>query len=364
MTGEVLNYFVCANSAKGFVNHFASNLAGLERLYILKGGPGTGKSTLMSRVGEEFRLRGYTIERIHCSGDSGSLDGVIIQELKVGLVDGTSPHVIEPKAPGAVEEYVNLGVAWDGAALTSRKEDIMAVNKRIGQCYSSVYALLAESAVDYEKLRKFYGSKLSREKQLKIVEDLLADLFQEDVSPANSQVVQRFFGGITAGGMIDYLDQLIKPCTRRYYLKGKKGSGKSQLLEAVVALGLEKGYDLEVYYSPYDPQCLEMVIIRALNSCVFDATVAGKPTRYADRVVNLDEALDYSGMTDDEADYGEQLMASWQRQVDEAITFLAQAKAQHDILEQIYIPTVDFTIVEQIGDVIIEEISMLAEKKV
>ena len=32
--------------------------------------------------------------------------GIIIPALKIGLVDGTAPHVIEPKAPGAIEEYV------------------------------------------------------------------------------------------------------------------------------------------------------------------------------------------------------------------------------------------------------------------
>ena len=47
MTATIKGYFACANSSRGFCNYFESNLQGLERLYILKGGPGTGKSTLM-----------------------------------------------------------------------------------------------------------------------------------------------------------------------------------------------------------------------------------------------------------------------------------------------------------------------------
>ncbi len=113
MTGKILNYYAGGNTARGFHNLFPSNLNGLDRLFILKGGPGTGKSTLMKAVGEKWNNEGYDIEYIHCASDNGSIDGVIIRELGIGIVDGTSPHVIEPKAPGAIEEYVNLGEAWD-----------------------------------------------------------------------------------------------------------------------------------------------------------------------------------------------------------------------------------------------------------
>ena len=54
MTATIKGYFACANSSRGFCNYFESNLQGLERLYILKGGPGTGKSTLMKEVGAHF----------------------------------------------------------------------------------------------------------------------------------------------------------------------------------------------------------------------------------------------------------------------------------------------------------------------
>ena len=96
---------------------FDSSLEGLNRIFILKGGPGTGKSSLMKDAGTVWSEKGYDIEFLHCSSDPDSVDGVIITSLQVAIVDGTAPHVIEPKLPGAVEEYINLGEAWDSKAL-------------------------------------------------------------------------------------------------------------------------------------------------------------------------------------------------------------------------------------------------------
>ena len=66
MSANIKNYFACANSSQGFCNYFESNLEGLEHLYILKGGPGTGKSTMMKNIGADLYDRGYDIEFIYC----------------------------------------------------------------------------------------------------------------------------------------------------------------------------------------------------------------------------------------------------------------------------------------------------------
>ena len=117
VSGKIIRYFAGGNTARGFYSLFDSSLEGLNRIFILKGGPGTGKSFLMKDVGNFWSEKGYDIEFLHCSSDPDSVDGVIITSLQVAIVDGTAPHVIEPKLPGAVEEYINLGEAWDSKAL-------------------------------------------------------------------------------------------------------------------------------------------------------------------------------------------------------------------------------------------------------
>lgn len=59
--------------------------------YILKGGPGCGKSTLMRQIAEVFCDR-EPVERYFCSSDPHSLDAVVLTKSKVAIVDGTAPH--------------------------------------------------------------------------------------------------------------------------------------------------------------------------------------------------------------------------------------------------------------------------------
>ncbi len=97
MTGKIIHYFAGGNTARGYYSLFESNIADLDRIFILKGGPGTGKSTLMKEIGVHWLGKGYNVEYLHCSSDPDSIDALIFPTLKVGIVDGTAPHVIEPK---------------------------------------------------------------------------------------------------------------------------------------------------------------------------------------------------------------------------------------------------------------------------
>ena len=93
-----VQYFLGANAPDGFYSLYPQ-LIDLERaraVYILKGGPGCGKSTLMRRVGERMEQAGLETEYILCSGDPDSLDGLVLPQLGVAIVDGTAPHGTAP----------------------------------------------------------------------------------------------------------------------------------------------------------------------------------------------------------------------------------------------------------------------------
>jgi len=61
MRGKIRNYYAGGNTAKGFYNLYDSALEDLNKLYILKGGPGTGKSTLIKSIGELIVNKGLNI---------------------------------------------------------------------------------------------------------------------------------------------------------------------------------------------------------------------------------------------------------------------------------------------------------------
>ncbi|TYR81838.1 hypothetical protein FZC66_08430 [Priestia megaterium] len=364
MAGKVRNYYAAGNTARGFHNLFDKNLADLKRLYILKGGPGTGKSTLMKAIGNKWNDEGFDIEFIHCASDNDSIDGVIIPDLKVGIVDGTSPHVIEPKAPGAIEEYINLGAAWNSEQLALQTDNILHYVHEMNAAFQSAYLTFHKALLVHDEWEKIYIENMDYEKANELTEKLMQSFFSKTLNK-RSKIVHRFLGAATPKGAVDFVPNLTEDVEKRFFIKGRPGSGKSTLLKKVVAKGGEMGYDIEVYHCGFDPHSLDMVIMRELGIAIFDSTAPHEyfPERVGDKVIDMYEIMIAPG-TDEkfEAEIKE-ISSRYADHMKEAISFLAKAKTVHDELESLYIETMDFSKVQEIQGQIDQEIEKLAAAK-
>ena len=89
-----VSFFLGANTPSGFYSLYDQMLEPdtARRIYLLKGGPGCGKSSLMRRVAQALEAGGEQVEYIFCSGDPNSLDAVIFPRLCSAVVDATAPH--------------------------------------------------------------------------------------------------------------------------------------------------------------------------------------------------------------------------------------------------------------------------------
>ena len=108
-------FFLGANAPGGFVSAFGKAYDPMDgwRVYIIKGGPGTGKSTLMKKAAALLAEKDDSVFLSPCTGDPWSLDAVTAENQKVMLLDGTAPHVVEPQYPGVCESLIDLG-SWSG----------------------------------------------------------------------------------------------------------------------------------------------------------------------------------------------------------------------------------------------------------
>ncbi len=123
-------YFMGYSTPNGFTTHLRDDIeSGKFTTYIIKGGPGTGKSSLMKKIASELSDLDEP-EIYYCSSDPNSLDAVLFDNLKVIIADGTAPHVIEPTYPGAREVLVDLGECWNLDSLSSNKDGIIDSTNR------------------------------------------------------------------------------------------------------------------------------------------------------------------------------------------------------------------------------------------
>ncbi len=138
-------FFAAANTADGFKSYFDEIFGRdeIDRLYILKGGPGVGKSTFMKRLGELYENTGGECEYFFCSSDPDSLDGIIIKGKRAAVIDGTMPHAVEPSLAGVREIIIDLGRAWDTDSLYQSREVLIELSDKKSLCYKDCYRLLS-----------------------------------------------------------------------------------------------------------------------------------------------------------------------------------------------------------------------------
>src|SRR5690554_6073786 len=102
---RIKRMFLGSNSSLGFFSRFDEIFSkDLDRYFIIKGGPGTGKSVFMKKIGQAAQKLSLDIEYYHCSSDNNSLDGMFISSINLAFVDGTAPHIIEPQYPGLIDD--------------------------------------------------------------------------------------------------------------------------------------------------------------------------------------------------------------------------------------------------------------------
>lgn len=139
-------YFASCNSFDGFKSYFDRifDSRNFDRIFVLKGGPGTGKSTLMKRLVKAFSKDSVNVEEFYCSSDINSLDGVIIEndEKRVAILDGTAPHERDAIVVGAIDEIVNLGANLDYTWLEKYRDNILELSGQKSDAYKTAYSYL------------------------------------------------------------------------------------------------------------------------------------------------------------------------------------------------------------------------------
>ncbi len=188
-------YFGAANTYSGFKSYFDEifDPKNYNRIYVIKGGPGTGKSSLMKKILSQFSEKANS-EAIYCSSDPNSLDGVIIENngKRIALLDGTSPHETDAKVPGAVDEIINLGEFWDKEWLIPRKDRILDLNKEKKNEYKTAYKYLSIAGECSYSEKSIYKEEYNIEESRKKALELAMNFERNSKKKCEKRLVSSF----------------------------------------------------------------------------------------------------------------------------------------------------------------------------
>ena len=334
---NVTNFFAGANSGEGFQNLFL-RLMDPEHTYdfmILKGGPGVGKNTFMREIGRTMEQAGANVEYLWCSGDPDSLDGVLLPDIGCGVVDGTSPHVMEPKYPAAVDRYVDLGRFYDLTAAKAAAEEVKAHTKAYQAAYARAYHhLKAARQVELDAVTKVRGS-FDHEKARHRTAGIIGRELRGRGS-GTGKTTWRFLGSLTHKGPVWRYDSVETLCPKIYEFQDSWEQG-GVLLEQIRDAAVERNWDIICCPSPEEPARLEHLLIPELGLGLVtsrpDMDYGKKPYRR----IRLDTMSNPEGRGKLRF---QSRMTALLRQ--EGVAALREAKLNHDKLEAVYNPYVDF----------------------
>ena len=333
---QVTNFFAGANSGEGFRNLFPE-LVDLEDTFdyiILKGGPGVGKHTFMKEIGRSMEEAGAKVEYLRCSGDPDSLDAVVIPELRCAVADGTSPHVIEPKYPAAVDRYVDLGRFYDLTAAKAEADAVKTYTKAYREAYVRAYrSLKAARQVELdlmESVRKTADPERLTRRVTGVIQRELREKGGEQ-----GKTSRRFLGSITCRGYVWRFDSIEALCPKIYEFCDSWELAGAEL-ERLRRAAVQKGWNTIVCPSPEDPGRLEHVLIPGLGLAFVTSRPGMEYGKKPWRRIRVDAMAEPEGKGKMRF---QQRMVSLLRE--DAVAALTDAKSNHDRLEAVYNPYVD-----------------------
>lgn len=317
-----------------------------QQKIVLKGGPGVGKSSFMKDIAADLINNGIDVEYLWCSSDNNSLDGITAGDGLICLLDGTAPHVVDPRFPGAVDWIINLGDFWDADRIAANKQAIVRLTGQIGLCFRRAYNRLKEAQGAWWEWSSYYLQAVDNiavnRNIIALAEDFIAH------APQNMRPARHLFAAaLTPNGIVSRAESLLDQDWRLFAVKGSPGCGVKDLFRHIATMSKLNGIYTELYHCPFDPADMDLILLPDSKTAILDISghivdyEKNLPARKFKRMLDFDsllerEALDANGKGTAVA------RERFQLGLQDAVGFIQAAKQLHDELEGYYVPAMDF----------------------
>ncbi len=386
------HYFPGNNTPLGFFSYYRYILGQREarKIICIKGGPGSGKSTFMKKIGTRFAELGESIDYLHCSADESSLDGVVLTDRNIALIDGTSPHITDPITPGAVDRIVNLGEFWNEEGIAANKEEIIDLNEECSEWYRIAYNYLNAAKSVFRSLESIYDKAVEYSEIYRAAADIVAREYSPyEISLRPGRERKRFASAITANGVISYPETLFQNMKKVYIISAPVGYANGSLMTIIKEGAIYRGFDVESFYCSICPEeKIDHLIIPELKIAfttvneyhdiepweIFSEEKIGEETEEkterktegkteGERIFMLPEIYlidlgDYMDAVrvEKNSEVIESLEEEFDILLEKGIKCLGNAKTRHMMVENMYIPNMNFTEVGKTAENIIREL--------
>lgn len=254
-----------------------NNLSGIDRIYTLSGDAEKEKNKVFEYVLQKAEEKFGNVECIVNPFDVGNIDGIIIRDTKTAIVD-YDIYDGEKEA-----KIIDLNCKNYG-----KSDNIEALKDKEKWAMEMFYSAYKKAKIIHDEWEALYIDNIDFSRLESYGEGVINQLIGNRMGEKGTQNHHRFFGASTPDGSVNYIDNLTENLSKRYFIKGRPGTGKSTFLKKLSKVANEKGFDTELYYCSFDRNSLDMVIVPELSFCVFDSTAPHEMFPETDRDSILD----------------------------------------------------------------------------
>lgn len=335
-------YFLASNSADGFINGFSHAFDPKKgwRTYLIKGGPGTGKSGFMKKVAAYFSDRGETVEIVPCSSDPDSLDAVVLKDRYTVILDATAPHTVDPVYPGVSEEILDFGQFWDTDLLNLSREEIISLtdsNKALHKRASRIISAIGQINRNQLKL-SLVATDIDK------TFDFAVKLSGRYIKPCKSTASERviYLSALTPRGEVFYGDTIDKMCDEKVVILDEYGTVSNIIFSCLRDYALKNGADIITVKNNILPgEQIDHILIPELSLAFCSSRNGMKINDDGVRKIHAERFMNRETLREARSrlHFGKRLSKEL---TDGAIAVLKEAKDVHDKLELCYIKSMDF----------------------
>lgn len=349
MNGDNIKFFAGTNSGNGFFSMLDKiyNIEDGWNSFLIKGGPGSGKSFLMKKIGAALSQNyGCEVHYIHCSSDPDSLDGIILPDYNICLLDATPPHTLEPIYPGACEHIVNVTACWDSNKLYNAKDDISALSKQCSSMHKTAQVYLKAAAQVEQNIYDKAEQYMDINKLQKYTENLYKKEIAYSKEEAGKEYI-RMIDAISLDGKMrfDHTPELM--CDRIICINDEFGAVASYMLKMIRDKALTNGEEIISCLDPLQPKRYQHIIFPKLRIAFVSNNERKKCSIRQDKNIFAKRFYDMNMLSQ-----SKQKIIFGKRVINDLITQAAyqmkQAKLTHDRLERYYINAMDFDMMDSL----------------
>ncbi len=328
------------------------------RAYLLKGSTGIDKTSLFSRINGGMTEHGQEVQALICAHNPDSLDGLIFPNIRACVINADSPHSIEPKCYGAVEQIVNFSAYMETSKLYKRTPEIIEsaynyknLTEKCQRFLKAAASLLADSwriaseCTDESKIQRNASRIAVREFSIN--------------GPHKGREKRRFLSAITPDGEIFFHETIQHLCSRIYSIEDEHRASARLLINELRMRALDAGHDVLSCYCPLFPHDMpEHLLIPSIGLGFITSNTWHKADYPVYRRIHA------ARFTDSERLRMRRQLLSFNRRaarelVNEAVIIAAKAKTSMDQIRQIYASHTDHQGASLLTDWIISELKEL-----